>query len=110
MSPVESQEKFSVGPVGNSLADRLAAALAQEQSLENANEEARDEGLILPDFGEPDHELVDLAAQHGALAVGQVYPGSPRLMQPQPQKKTFQGECRFGQEEVPTPPTNPAIP
>ena len=110
MGPVESQEEFNVGPVGNSLADTLAAALAQEQSLEHANEEARDEGLMPPDFGEPDHDLVDLAAHDGALAVGQVYPGSPRLMQPQPQQGPFQGERRFGQEEVPTPPTNPAIP
>ena len=110
MGPVESQEEFNVGPVGNFVADTLAAAIAQGQSLDSANEEAQYEGLILPDFGEPDHELVDLAAQHGALAVGQVYPGSPRLMQPQPQQGPFQGERRFGQEEVPTPPTNPAIP
>ena len=63
MGPVESQEEFNVGPVGNSLADTLAAAIAQGQSLENANDEARDEGLMLPDFGEPDNELVDLAAR-----------------------------------------------
>ena len=76
MGPVESQDEFNVGPVGNYLADTLAAAIAQGKSLDSANEEAQ-------------YELVDLAAHHGALAVGQVYPGSPRLMQPQPQKKPF---------------------
>ena len=54
-----------------------------------------DDALLLPDFGEPGHEVVELSARDGALALEQIYSGSLTPSHAQSQQDRLQGAGPF---------------